>query len=123
MNLIIGLLSFLFLDSIYLHFVKGHFGRQIKLIQGSSMNVNLLAAVIVYTLIGIQWYVFIYKKINKTNMVEMVTKAFLLGLTTYGIFDFTNLAIFKDYTLKSALMDTIWGGILYKLVTLIQYLI
>ena len=86
------------------------------------MSVNMLAAAIVYILIGIQWYVFIYKKISKTNMLEMVTKAFILGFTTYGIFDFTNLALFKDYTLKTALIDTIWGGILYKLVTLIQYL-
>ena len=123
MNLIVGLLSFLFLDSIYLHFIKDYYGKQIKLIQGASMSVNMLAAAIVYILIGIQWYVFIYKKINKTNMVEMVTKAFILGFTTYGIFDFTNLALFKDYTLKTALIDTIWGGILYKSVTFIQYLI
>ena len=43
--------------------------------------------------------------------------AFILGSTTYAIFDFTNLSVFKNYNLNIALVDSIWGGILYVLVT------
>ena len=42
-----------------------------------------------------------------------------LDLRCHGIFDFTNLDIFIDgWELKNAIVDTLWGGILYALVTL-----
>ena len=41
----------------------------------------------------------------------------ILGWVIYGTFDFTTGAIFKDYDLNTMLMDTVWGGILFGLVT------
>ena len=121
MKEVLGLVSFLLLDAVYLKLISNYFGKQVKNIQGSDMNVNKIAAAVVYTLIGVQWYFMIFKKINKEKMKSVLFKAFLLGLTTYGIFDFTNMAIFKNYTLKTALIDSVWGGTLYFLVTLLQY--
>jgi len=40
---------------------------------------------------------------NPTN--QLVTKAFVFGIVVYGIFDFTNLAIFTNYNLKT------WCGV------------
>jgi uncharacterized membrane protein len=36
----------------------------------------------------------------------------VLGLTAYGTFEFTSLAILKDWSWTMALADTSWGGIL-----------
>ncbi|MEM9734751.1 MAG: DUF2177 family protein [Pseudomonadota bacterium] len=36
----------------------------------------------------------------------------LLGAMCYGTYDFTNLATLKDYTVKVAFVDFIWGTIL-----------
>jgi uncharacterized membrane protein len=47
--------------------------------------------------------------------------AFILGFCVYGIFDFTNMAIFKKYNLKTAISDTLWGAILFFIVTNITY--
>ena len=121
MKSLIGLFSFLIFDAVYLYSIKDYYGKQIRSIQGSEMEVKVIAAAVVYALIGLQWYYFIFKNITKQNMKEMLLKAFLLGVTTYGIFDFTSHALLKNYTLKTALIDTFWGGTLYFLVTLLQY--
>lgn len=42
-----------------------------------------------------------------------VWEAAAIGGAAYAIYDFTNYALFKDYTLTFALMDTTWGAILF----------
>ena len=42
-------------------------------------------------------------------------RAFLFGMTTYAVYDFTNLLVFDKYPLGFALADTLWGGLLMAL--------
>ena len=39
-------------------------------------------------------------------------RAFFLGLSTYAVYDFTNLFVFDKYPLQFAIADSIWGGLL-----------
>ena len=56
-----------------------------------------------------------YLVIQKNNNL---TDAFILGLTTYGIFEATNMAIFNKWNLSGyALLDIVWGGVLYATTT------
>jgi uncharacterized membrane protein len=48
-----------------------------------------------------------------------VLDAFLLGLVIYGTFDFTNMALFKKWSLTTSIIDTLWGGTLFALSTYI----
>ena len=45
----------------------------------------------------------------------------LYGLTVYGVFDFTNMAIFDNYELPVAVLDTVWGGFICALVTYLSF--
>jgi uncharacterized membrane protein len=45
-----------------------------------------------------------------------VTDAFLTGAATYAVYDFTCMAVLKDYYIETAVMDVIWGGILFAAV-------
>lgn len=45
----------------------------------------------------------------------------LLGLAVYGIYNFTNQALFDDYDLVASLIDMLWGGFLTFIVTAIVY--
>ena len=47
--------------------------------------------------------------------------AFILGFCVYGIYEFTNIAIFKNYKWIAAIVDTLWGGILFYTATYITY--
>ena len=42
--------------------------------------------------------------------------AFILGFCAYGIFDFTNMAIFKNYNLKTSSMEIIITTLIEKMV-------
>ena len=60
-------------------------------------------------------YYFIIKEKKTPN------EAFILGFCIYGIFDFTNYALFNDYELLPSVVDMVWGGILFYLTTYITY--
>jgi uncharacterized membrane protein len=114
--MIVSSLLLVLIDSIYLFNIgKPVFGKTVKSIQGSEMVLNVQAAVFTYVLMAILINYFII------SQKKSVLDAFILGFCVYGIFDFTNLAIFKNYTLKAAIIDTLWGGILFAVVTSLTY--
>lgn len=101
----------LLLDSIYLNTTKSIFNKLVKKIQGENLEINMKGAIMSYSLIIFSLYYFIIRE-NKKPL-----DAFFLGLSIYGIFDATNIAIFKNYDSYIAYVDTIWGGILYAVTT------
>jgi len=104
------------IDSIYLYLTKSLFEKMVSQIQNSDIQIRLNGAIMVYILLTIGLYYFIIKE-NR-----LPYEAVLLGLVIYGVFDFTNYAIFKNYDIYIGLLDTVWGGILCGLTTYIYYL-
>ncbi len=103
----------LLLDSIYLNLISNYFMDLVKDIQGSKLEINIYGAILCYICIVFMIYHFIIKE-NKS-----VTDAFLLGFCTYGIYEFTNMAIFNKWNSYIIYVDIIWGGLLYALTTYI----
>lgn len=108
-------LVFVVLDGIYLTLVKKYFNMQIKKIQGSDIQLNMVASLITYIILIFGLNYFIIK--NKKSVQE----AALLGFIIYGVYEFTNLALIKNWFLFTALIDTTWGTILFALTTFIVY--
>lgn len=77
-------------------------------IQGSPLRFQMLPAIPVYLAMG-----FLILK------AETMGDAFLIGMATYAVYDFTNLATLKNYSPAFAFVDTLWGGILFSIVKLI----
>lgn len=121
MNIKLIVLTGIVLFSIDYIFITSYFGDQynilIKNIQKSKMEVNIFSAIIAYAfLIGIIYY-FIIK--DRRSVVD----AAILGSLTYGIYAWTIYALLKNWSLKIAVIDTIWGGLLFGLTTLsLQYI-
>jgi len=103
------------LDIIWLSlFMKKRFNRIIKNIQNEEANYNLIYASISYIIMIIGLFIFVLPNITKENAFNDSLKyGGLFGLVIYGIFDFTNLALFKNYELSTAIFDVIWGSLLY----------
>ena len=101
------------LDIIFLNYSTPIFNKMVKDMQGSDINPKKITLPLVYIVVISQLYYFIIAK-NAS-----IFDAFLLGVTTYGIFDLTNYIIFKKYDIKVAILDVIWGGTLYALTTYI----
>lgn len=107
-----GIILF-FTDMGFIYLITPLFNSMVKKIQGREISIKTYSFILAYIFLTIQIYYFIIEK----NLP--LFDAFLLGMTTYGIFDLTNLTIFKNYSFKISLIDTTWGGILYLLVTVI----
>ena len=117
-SFIVSSILLVLIDLIYLYFIgKPVFDKTVAAIQSSSLVVNIAPAIFTYILMVILLNYFIIS-VNKSAF-----DAFILGFCTYGIFDFTNMAIFKKYNLKTAITDTLWGAILFFSVTSITYYI
>ena len=115
-SFIVSSILLVLIDLIYLYFIgKPVFDKTVAAIQSSSLVVNIAPAIFTYILMVILLNYFIIS-VNKSAF-----DAFILGFCTYGIFDFTNMAIFKKYNLKTAISDTLWGAILFFSVTTITY--
>jgi len=93
--------------------MKGYFEKQVQLVQGSPLKVNLLGAIICYIFLitGINYFII---KPNRS-----ITDAFLFGLVIYAVYETTNVALFTKWSWLTVIMDSLWGGVLFALTTYI----
>ncbi len=103
-------LIFIILDIPYLTLFGQNWSEVVKGIQNAPLTVHPGAAVFVYVLLAIGLYNLILTR--DLTIQETVLYSGLLGVTTYGVFNFTNMAIFDKYDTTTALIDTAWGGII-----------
>ena len=114
-EIIISGITMLALDAIYLTVNKQAFLDQIVNIQRTVMQFRIVPAIICYILLIFGLYYFIIRK--KRSILD----AFIFGLVIYGVYDATNYATLKNYSLNLAIMDTVWGGTLMAATTFITY--
>jgi len=116
MDYLIPAFSMLALDSVYLSHIGGPlFKPMINNIQKEKFQLNVYGAIACYILLILVLYKFIIKDRKSPN------DAFILGFCIYGIFDSTNYALFNKYKLFPAIIDSLWGGCLFYIATLITY--
>ena len=106
---------FVILDGTYLNLIKGYFNKQVKSIQGSDIQINLVATGLVYVVLiyGLNYFI-----IRKHKSVQ---EAALLGFFTYAVYELTNLSLFKNWSIFTVIIDTTWGTVLFGLTTAIVY--
>lgn len=102
-------LIFSALDFVYLFSMSTKFQNMIKNIQGSDLQMNIIPTIVCYFFLIFLLYYFIVHK------GQTVLDAFLLGVGVYGVYETTNLAIFKKWEPMVGIVDTLWGGILFSL--------
>ena len=112
---LLAAILFVVLDGFYLNFVNDYFNSQVKKIQGTPIKINLIYTAITYVFLifGLNYFI-----IQKHRPVK---DAALLGLVIYGVYEFTNISLFSNWSLLTVIMDTTWGTILYSLTTFLVY--
>ena len=121
------------LDAVFLTLAKDIFARQVMLVQGTAMKVNIPSAAICYILIVLGLYYFVLRHIivpNATSAAAAIQTmriddgmkaAFFLGILVYGVYETTTLAILRNWSPMTAVIDTTWGGTLFALSAYIFY--
>jgi uncharacterized membrane protein len=96
----------LVIDIIWITFNRKRYRESIKKATGKDAKLSFFGVLLAYASL-IFSFIYFSKKLN--NNVDMV----VLGLCLYAVWNTTNMAIFKDWNYMTALIDTIWGGILF----------
>jgi len=115
---IISSLILLILDFLWLGgFMGKRYSIMIPKIQGSKMEPNMLYAFFSYLLMLIGLNVFVLPNLNikNINIKDCLKYGFLFGIVLYGVYDFTTATVIKNWNIKLALVDVLWGGIVYFL--------
>ena len=132
-DLVVLAVIVLALDAVFLTLSKGMFERQVMIVQGTALKVNIPSAAVCYFLIVIGLYYFVLRHIiipNATNAAasiqtmrisDAIKAAFFLGILVYGVYETTTLAVLKNWSPVTALVDTTWGGTLFALSTYVLY--
>jgi uncharacterized membrane protein len=104
---------FVVLDFFYINLTKNYFANQISIVQGRKMEVNFLGAALCYIILifGLNYFIIDPKK--------GVYDAFFLGILIYGVYETTSYSLFKNWSILTVLMDTLWGGLLFAITTFI----
>jgi uncharacterized membrane protein len=114
-DIIIVTILILVFDCFYLYGIRNIFSKQIIDVQRTPLQMDFLAAVLCYILIIVGLYYFIIRE-NKS-----VLEAVMLGIVIYGIYELTTKAIITNWRWETVLLDTVWGGVLFGIVTAIFY--
>ncbi len=115
LNIIKTIILLPLIDSIYLKLISDKFNKQIVDIQNSEMKFRIVPAVLCYVALIFGLYYFVINTNETRN--KKILNAFLLGLVIYAVYETTNYATITKWTSEIAIMDTIWGGILFALTT------
>ena len=111
--MLVSAIIFITTDFVYLNVIKDYFLNQIKLVQGSEPKVNFLGVALCYIFLiaGINYFIIKPRK--------NISEAFLLGIIIYGVYETTNYALFKNWSILTVIIDTLWGGLLFASTTYI----
>jgi uncharacterized membrane protein len=99
-------------DAAWLTYIAPEFRAMIAGIQGSPMVAKYIPAAICYAvmILGL-WYLVIRPAGRDIGVAA--TQGAALGATVYGVYEMTNLATIKNWSPRLALMDWIWGTLLF----------
>jgi uncharacterized membrane protein len=125
LNYIIVIILLVVLDIIWLSINANQYSKMIKSIQNKEIKINITHVLFTYVLM-IASIIFINIPFidSKTEIIKTsLLYSGLLGLCIYGIYSGTNLAVFENYDIGLGLKDTLWGFILYTIVTTTYFLI
>ncbi len=125
---------FLAIDIAWITLNKNEYGYMVERVQKDVFVINKYAGVIAYLLMIIA-YIFLIiplletkrESLNEASFIRLIVLAIryggIYGLTAYGIFNFTNMSLFKHYPLSTGIKDTIWGTFVYSLISFVTLLL
>jgi uncharacterized membrane protein len=120
---IISIVTFLVLtiDFIWIKLVMlDQYNSLIYNVQNKSLSVRFIPTILSYITIILPIILFVIPKLTQRRRVlDSLVYGGIMGFLMYGMFSFTNYALIQDWSLTVVLLDTIWGAILYSIVSLL----
>ncbi|MBP9771755.1 MAG: DUF2177 family protein [Candidatus Pacebacteria bacterium] len=107
---IIALGTFLILDGVWLLVVaKGIYARAIGPLMLEKINYIAVGGVYFFLVVALLYFVILPGLSAGNALLSITLGGALLGFIVYGVYDMTNLATLKGWTLSISLIDMAWG--------------
>jgi uncharacterized membrane protein len=125
-HLLLYIALILAVDIPFLRFIFGEpYGKMVQAIQGTPMQIveggwtKMVGVGGVYVLMALAILMYVRPRIE--DNVSAMAWGGLLGSIIYGVYAFTAYALFSNWDLNLALVDLVWGGVLFALVSVLGY--
>lgn len=118
---LIAVIVFFAIDMLWLGVIaKNFYQNQIGFLM--KKDINWTAAIIFYLLFvaGTVFFV-IHPAIQANSWTQAFSLGAFFGFITYMTYDLTNLATLKNWPLKLAVVDILWGTVLATLVSVTTF--
>lgn len=107
---------YLLVDIAYVMISQPVYKRVIRNIQSAPISFGLVSGILAYATMAIAWFFFVPTMITAVAKMHRLSRAwagalvgFVLGLALYGVFNFTNAAMFKNWDGPIIARDLAWG--------------
>lgn len=91
--------------------IRPIFERHIGELLADPFRLGPAAAFYCFYIVGVLYFVSI-PALREGAPVQALLGGALLGLMCYGTYEFTSLAIMRDWSWNQVIVDTLWGGFL-----------
>lgn len=98
--------------------MKKFYFKELNKVSKMRKKFNLIPIVLIYLLltIGINYFVLPYSN----SLIQALFNGMLFGLIGYGIYDLTNYVTFEKFSLKTTIIDMIWGSSICGIVSILS---
>lgn len=112
-----SILTLLVMDLIWIMSVmRLRYGEQVQKIQGDTMQVNMLAALLAYFFMIWGLVQFVIPNVRKDHAFrDAVVHGGSFGVIVYGVYNFTCMSVFRHWPWSTVLLDVTWGFTVYTL--------
>jgi len=108
-----GMMDALWFGLFMRDFAISRLGPILKMKDG-QLAAHMPSALIAYMMMVLVAVLFLFPRLNSDmSLIELFSLGFMMGLTVFGVFDFTNSALITPYPFSFAIIDSLWGGFLY----------
>lgn len=122
---LVGTLILMFaLDFLWLYLKRDTYEQLVQSVQKEPMVFSFSKMAGSYLFLAFAVVAFMIPNVlrdspNLHPIANAIRNGAVLGCVIYGIFNFTNIALFKNYSTSVAVIDTLWGTALFFLTALV----
>jgi uncharacterized membrane protein len=104
------LITMICMDIVWLSINQSYHSKLFESIQKTPLQLKIIPAILVY--IWMACAVTYFGVLSSKTPKDSLLNGGYIGLAMYGLYDFTNLATFKNWTYEMTIKDMTWGTIL-----------
>ena len=112
-------------DILYVSISKDYYNNIVfkiskKFIPGFNKPFSIWFASLAYISLILGWVIFVTPSAS-VSLLDMISKAIIYGLSTYGLFNGTMYIMFANYPISTALRDLCWGLACVVILSVVYY--